>query len=248
MMQPLRTRFKKDIVAEFLPPRRPSDKVVIICSGIPGVPKKPDLLEFFAKKKFWVFFPRYRGTWESGGKFLAKGLDIDIKDIIEALPRGFKSLEDGKKFKVKPSKIYLIGGSFGGPAMLLLSGDPRVSKVIAFAPVVDWLAPSRAERTEWLGKFIKNAFGQAYRFTQKDWGKLSKGKFYNPAYQLDKINGKKIQIIHARDDQSVLWRPVAKFAKKTGCKLWLLKSGGHLSTSLIMQPRFWKKSKKFLKN
>ena len=32
----------------------------------------------------------------------------------------------------------MIGGSFGGAAALLASLDPRVKKVIANCPVVDW--------------------------------------------------------------------------------------------------------------
>lgn len=247
-MQTLRTRFKKDIVAEFVPPRRPSGRAVILCPGAPSVPKNPKLLEFFAKKKFWVFFPRYRGTWESGGRFLAKGLDTNIKDVIEALPKGFKSLLDGKKYKVKPSKIYLIGSSFGGPAMLLLSKDPRVKKIIAFSPVVDWLAKSRAEPLPKLSQFMAQGFGSGYRVAKGAWKKLAGGKFYNPAGNLEKIDGKKIFIIQARDDRSVLFGPVKKFAAKTHCQLWLLKSGGHLSASLIMRPRFWKKCNHFLKN
>ena len=64
-----RTRFAKDIVTEFFPPARKTkrQKVVIICGGMPGMPGSSYLLEFFSKKGFWVFNPRYRGTWESGG-------------------------------------------------------------------------------------------------------------------------------------------------------------------------------------
>ncbi len=66
-MYTLRTRFAKDIVCEFLPPSRPQklDKVVILADGMPSVPSKKSVLEYFSKKGFWVFHPRYRGAWES---------------------------------------------------------------------------------------------------------------------------------------------------------------------------------------
>src|SRR3989344_271631 len=130
-MHTLRTRFKKEIVTEFLPPRKKSSKVIILCSGMPSVPYKPDLMEFFSKKGYWVFYPRYRGSWESGGQFLKISPHQDIIDVIDSLPKGFKDAWGGKIYKVRPSKICLFGGSFGGPAAILASLDKRVNKVIA---------------------------------------------------------------------------------------------------------------------
>src|SRR3989344_5961071 len=66
-MQTFHTFFKKEIFAEFMVPLRPSQKVVLICSGVPGVPTKRSLMEFFARKGYWAFHIRYRGSWESKG-------------------------------------------------------------------------------------------------------------------------------------------------------------------------------------
>ena len=110
----LRTRFKKEIVAEFVPPSRHSRKAIIFCGGMPGIPAKKELLLFFAKKNYWIFFPRYRGSWESGGSFLKLSPEQDILDIIDGLPRGFRDLWSGKTMRVKPEKVYLFGSSFGG--------------------------------------------------------------------------------------------------------------------------------------
>ena len=51
-----RTRFKKEIVAEFLPPTRPrkNQKLIILCDGMPSIPRKQALSDFFAGKGFWV--------------------------------------------------------------------------------------------------------------------------------------------------------------------------------------------------
>ena len=247
-MHALRTRFKKEIVAEFLPPRKKSGKVIILCSGMPSVPSKPELMEFFSKKGFWVFYPRYRGTWESGGEFLKISPEKDILGIISQLPRGFKDLWSNKVYKVRPSRLYLFGGSFGGPAAILASLNSRVDKVIAVSPIVDWRAKNKKEPLDWFGKFVKLAFGEAIRFSKTDWNKLKNGKFYNPASVAQKNDGKKIFIIHAKDDEVVNYKQVEKFAKKTNSRLLLLKRGGHLSLSILMQPKFFKKINKFLKS
>ncbi|MDO8516436.1 MAG: alpha/beta fold hydrolase [bacterium] len=253
-MHALRGRFKKDIVAEFMVPKhlpRPSHrragKVVILCDGMPTAWGSKPILNFFAKKGYWVFHPRYRGTWESGGKFLRHSPEKDILDVIDQLPRGFRDAWSGKKYRVKPEKIYIIGSSFGGAATLLASRDKRVTRVVAISPVTDWSVRSKAEPLPWLAKVTHEAFGEGYRGAQKDWKRLGKGNFYNPMSYADKIPGSKIMMIHAKDDESISWKPSAHFAKKTGAQLWLLKRGGHMGLGLVMQLRFWKKIRVFLK-
>src|SRR6516165_4342518 len=45
-----RTRFMQQIVAEFLPPARPqrTQKLIILCDGMPSIPRKQPLMEFLA--------------------------------------------------------------------------------------------------------------------------------------------------------------------------------------------------------
>jgi pimeloyl-ACP methyl ester carboxylesterase len=258
----LRTRFEKDIVAEFLPPARlpkfcpakfgrprktKRQKVVIICDGVPSVPTKRDLVTFFSKKGFWAIYPRYRGTWESDGVFLRKSLEEDVLDVIDALPKGFVSLWDEKKYKVVPDDIFIVASSFGGPAGILASRDPRVTKVVAVSPVVDWRAPSKAEPMDFFMKFIREAFGNGYRFGKKEEAKLRTGKFYSPVCHTKEIDGSKLLIFHAKDDESVRWNEVAKFARDIGANIKLFKKGGHLKSGHIV-PKYWKQIAKFFVN
>jgi hypothetical protein len=245
-----RTRFKKEIVAEFLPPARPTkrQRVVIICDGAPSVPSKRELLTFFSRKGFWAIHFRYRGSWESDGVFLRRSPEQDVLDIIDSLPRGFTSFGDGKKYRVRPDEIILIAGSFGGPAGILASRDPRVTKVICVSPVVDWkpMVHSKAEPLAEVEQFIHDAFGNGYRFSSREWAKLATGKFYNPVAHATEIDGSKLLIFHARDDDSVRWNEVAKFAGATGATLKLSARGGHLSSKHIVQKE-WKRIAAFLK-
>jgi alpha-beta hydrolase superfamily lysophospholipase len=260
-MHILRARFKKEIVCEFLPPsplanrrtgrgksRQKSNRVIILAGGMPTVPSKKETIIFLAQKGYWVFFPRYRGTWESGGHFLSISPHRDILDIINQLPRGFADIFSQRKYKVSAKEIYILCSSFGGSAGLLASLDKRVNKVFAFSPVVDWQTPSKAEPLDWLYAFTREAFGNGYRITKSSWNKLKSGKFYNPAYHAEQIDGSKIFIIHAKDDNTVSWQSVKKFAKKTNSRLLLLGRGDHLSTSNIMKPMYWKRFQKFIKS
>ena len=245
-----RTRFKKEIVAEFLPPIRPlkRQKVIILCDGMPSMPGKQQLMAFLAAKGYWVFYPRYRGSWESGGKFLQQSPHKDILDVIDELPKGVRELAFGQRFALSPDAIFVIGGSFGGAAAILASLDERVKKVIANCPVVDWGILATEERLETsnpnYAAYIREAFGNGYRLSDSNWRKLHGGRFYNPAHHVQEINAAKIMMFHAKDDPYVPYKSVENFADRTGVKLNLFARGGHLSTEMIVQ-KYWARIKKF---
>jgi hypothetical protein len=52
-----RTRFKRQIVTEFLPPARAGtkQKVILLCDGMPSIPRKQPLADFLAAKGYWAF-------------------------------------------------------------------------------------------------------------------------------------------------------------------------------------------------
>lgn len=245
-----RARFKKEIVAEFMPPVRPrkKEKVIVLCDGMPSMPRKQPLMNFLAGKGYWVFYPRYRGSWESDGRFLEKSPHLDILDVIGELPKGICELAFGQRFALSPDEIYVIGGSFGGAAAILASLDQRVKKVIANCPVVDWAILRKEEKLETsnpsYAAYIREAFGNGYRLSDADWRKLHGGKFYNPAAHVKEVNPAKIMMFHAKDDPYVPYTTVKKFAEQTGVKLNLFARGGHLSTELIVQ-KYWAKIRKF---
>lgn len=248
----LRTRFKRRIVAEFLPPvgGRKEQRVIILCDGMPSIPRKQPLMEFLAGKGYWVFYPRYWGAWESGGEFLERSPHLDILDVIDALPRGFRELAFGQPFKVSPDEVFVIGGSFGGAAAILSSLDQRVKRAIANCPVVDWAILAEAEKAETSNRsyaaYIREAFGHGYRLSDRNWRKLRSGKFYNPAYHAKEIDPEKVMMFHAKDDPNVPYKSVSNFAKRTGVKLNTFERGGHLSTDFIVR-KYWQRIEKFFK-
>jgi pimeloyl-ACP methyl ester carboxylesterase len=246
-----RTRFKKEIVAEFLPPARSSkqQKAIILCDGMPSIPRKQALVEYLSGQGYWVFYPRWRGAWESGGQFLERSPHLDILDIIDELPKGIQELAFGRTFTCSPDKIFVIGGSFGGAAAILCSLDRRITKVIANCPVVDWAILRKEQKKETSNRsysaYIRAAFGNGYRLSAKNWNKLHGGVFYNPAHHLTELTPSKILIFHAKDDPYIPWRIVDRFAKRAGIRLKLLPRGGHLRTEYIVQT-YWRQIKTFL--
>ena len=246
-----RTKFATEILTEFTPPSRmlKKQKVIIYCDGMPSNPRKQGLCKLFAKKGYWVFYPRYRGAWESGGSFLDKSPAADISDIIDGLQKPFKEAAFGKIFSFKPDEIFVIGGSFGGCTALMASLDVRVKKVVANCPVVDWTVQKKTEKAETSNKsypaYLQDAFGNGYRLEAKNWSKLYKGNFFNPMHHIKEMDGNKIMVFHAKDDPYIPYKSVVKFAKKTKSNLKLLARGGHISTEWVIN-KYWKRIKEFL--
>jgi len=245
-----RTRFKQQIVAEFLPPSRPqkAQKVIILCDGMPSIPHKQPLMEFLAGKGFWVLYPRYRGAWESSGQFLEKSPHEDILDILDELPKELEEIAFRRRFRLSPDQVFVIGGSFGGAAAILTSLDPRVKRAVANCPVVDWAILDRSEPRETSQEnyvdYIREAFGNGYRISHANWQKLRNGSFYNPWHFRDRVMPSKILMIHAQDDRNVPYEDSRRFAEYTEVTLKSLKRGGHISTDYVIR-RFWPQIKKF---
>ncbi len=264
-----RARFKGEILAGFLPPARTAEgkvrkersrrgreataekeRAIVLCDGMPSIPRKQPLAEFLAARGYWMFYPRYRGAWESGGEFLEHSPHLDILDVIDGLRGEIRELAFGRRFRVRADEIFVIGGSFGGAAAILCSLDDRVKKVIANCPVVDWGILRESEKAETsnpnYAAYIRAAFGMAFRLSDRNWKKLHGGTFFNPIYHADEVTPSKVMMFHAQDDPNVPYKSVVHFAKLTSVKLKLLRRGGHLSTDMVVR-RYWREIEGFLR-
>lgn len=241
-----RARFKGDIIAEFGIPEGGSNKVITLCDGVPTVPSKHILMRFLVKRGFAVFHMRYRGTWESGGEFLKRSPHEDVLDLINEIPKGFTGLWGQEYCKIEPKKIYIFGSSFGGSAALLAASDPRVTKIVVFSPVVDWTEETEEEPFRRFLEEVFEGYKGAYRAADASWEKLEAGAFYNPVQHEGEIPPGKVLIIHARDDTSVAAGPVKAFAERIGCRLIMLRRGGHFGASKATEWLLWWRIRQFL--
>ena len=233
----LRTRLKGGIVSEFLPPVRKSNKVIVLCGGMPSYPAAKDLMFTLSNLGYWVFLFRYRGSWESEGQMFLQSPQLDVIHVIDSLQSGFVDLWTQKKYSVSKPEIYLIGSSFGGATAILASLDKRVKKVFALSPVIDWRQESELEPVSFLESFTRQAFGQGYRFHKDGWEKIRNGRFFNPITVIKKVDGRKIYLVHSRDDVVVPIQPAIQFSRISGCKMKIFRSGGHLGFSGIDKKR-----------
>ena len=185
------------------------------------------------------------------GEFLKQSPEQDLKDIIDELPKGLRESAFGQRFKLTPDEIFVIGGSFGGAAAILGSLDPRVKKVVANCPVVDWTILDQEQLKETSNPsypaYLREAFGNAYRLKEKNWNKLRSGMFFNPAFEIKRLAAEKILLFHAKDDPYIPWQSVRRFAQAAGISLNLLPRGGHLKTEETVT-RHWPEIERFFRN
>jgi len=104
---------------------------VILCHGFPG--NDGDVFglgERLAEEGFNALAFNYRGSWGSGGVFKDTN---SLEDVVSAI-RYVKSSFVVKEFNVDPSRIALIGYSYGGGMALLGSlSDASVKRVVNLA-------------------------------------------------------------------------------------------------------------------
>jgi alpha-beta hydrolase superfamily lysophospholipase len=223
------------IIAEFLEPKHPSNKVAFVCDGLPSLPSKKPLVKWLSKLGFWTFHIRYRGAWESEGRFLDHDPSEDVLEVLTNLSKGFTSIWDNAEFQITPEKVVVVGSSLGGTTALMASLDKRVDKVVALAPVIDWTDETGEEPMDWLEQLLIKGWPEAFRFDHEDWMRLTRGEFFQPQAVQDKFDAAKMFVIHAQDDTVVSIGPTRDFVEKIGCKHKFLRRGDHLSSSRVLK-------------
>ena len=176
-----RARFKREILAEFLPPAHAERETGAgIEERARGGSKKERVMKCcamgclrFRANSHWRSFCRRTGIGcfiraigghgKVGGAFLERSPHLDILDVIDGLRGEIRELAFGQRFRVRADELFVIGGSFGGAAAILCSLDERVKKVIANCPVVDWGILRESEKAETsnpnYAAYIRAAFG-----------------------------------------------------------------------------------------
>ena len=234
------------IICDFvLAPR--SKKVLLLFPGMPGYPRQDRLLFFLAKNGYNAFLIKQRGVYESSGELFTISPIKDIEEVMRGIEKGFTDVWTGEKHNITNPKYFLIGSSFGGWTGSLAGMMKKIKKIVLFAPVTDWRIDSKDEPNDYLYKVIREGYQEGYRFSKKNWDRLVKGDFHNPVKYTDKINGKKILIIHGKRDPIVTYSTSVEFAQKTGAKLIPINTKDHMGMKKSMQKRYWNTIKMHLK-
>ncbi|MFW6282526.1 MAG: alpha/beta hydrolase family protein [Minisyncoccales bacterium] len=253
MTRPLLKAYYGDIFFEFLVHKSPRDSIVIL-SGFPSSNNYKNEMNFLFEKGYNVFYPRYKGNYQSRGFFLNQNIAKEIYNFINELKKGeAKSLWDMeiKRFKIK--NVILFAGSFGGAVACGVSAlDKNISKLVLFAPVWDFNDYENLKGSQDLDKltiFVKRAYSNLYRIKFTSFSKaIFKSKECFPNIYLRKFreNKTKILIFHDPKDTSVPISHTLKMKKKYPFEL-IKHSKGH-TWNVALINKNWKKISKFLKN
>lgn len=237
------------IVYEFLPTNAQCVGTLILCDGLPSVPKQKILMESLASAGFFVVFPRYRGTWESGGEFLKKSPVQDILKIIREVKTGYLvDLFNKEKIRIPSKRIVVLGSSFGGSVALALADNDSVAKIVALSPIVDFVQHGNKKEQNLikLGSFIKTAFGESYRFSISSWRKLVQGRILNPS-RISSNKKENVLICFDSSDSEIDARKIEGFVKENGVASLRSDGLGHLSFSKIQSSKMLSQISEWLK-
>jgi len=225
----------KGIFFDIAIPEETNSEMIILLPGLPEYPLPKELMFKLAARGYHVVAPRYRGTFESKGNFLAKSPAYDILNLIKFLKKQKKILElyNKQSLKVNFNKLIVLGSSFGGSVALHLAGLTKdVDKYIIIAPVIDFKNHGKKYKEQDLknlGRFLKEAFPFLYRFEDKNYRRLLEGKIIPSA--LKGFNTlSEVILIHGKKDDVVSIDNSRFFANKyKNIRLIELEDKGHFS-------------------
>jgi len=236
-----------DIIFEFSLPQE-AKYALILCDGLPSVPKQKELIAFLISKNIAVFYPRYKGTWESGGTFLAESPARDIAELATLIKQGnVTELYSQKTFKLK-GPIHALGSSFGGSVALALADNKDISKIVALSPIIDFKSHNDNNNEQdlyALKNFIHDAFGFGYRFDEQSWDELLQGKVFNPPQTIDSERANDIAVAYGISDTEIDYKKITGYASRNSIRSFSTENIGHLSFSKIPES-LWEKILSFL--
>ncbi len=183
---------------------------VIYCPGLPSSPSYPRLLRQLQEQGMMGVALRYRGSWESDGRFLEESPVKDVQAVIRLLRRGaFTELVSGARISFSVRRIFLIGSSFGGlVALQTLKQTRGVEKAVLLAPVSSMAelgnGPWQEEQHEEHKRMIERAWPQVYRAAAGGFPRLISDELLGSGRAaLSRLRGKELLIFHSRNDRVV---------------------------------------------
>jgi len=250
MKEPILRAYFGGIFFEFIVQDKTADAVIIL-PGFPSGNDFKDLIKFFYNRGYHVFVPRYRGTYQSTGKFLSKNPVDDVISFIKHLEQGnAKSLWDNKKKTFSIKNKIILGIGFGGNiACGVAAKYPVLSHIILAAPIWDFAKHNKngdEQDLKQLAEFVKRAYKNCYRYEFSDIiKKLKKFEETKPEFYMPRLS-LPVLVLHDTNDRFVAFRNskemTSRLAKGTLIEHYL----GHKLSADVLNA-LWKDIDKFIK-
>ncbi|MEM4270740.1 MAG: prolyl oligopeptidase family serine peptidase [Candidatus Pacearchaeota archaeon] len=250
MKEPILRAYYGGIFFEFIVHDKAADAIIIL-PGFPSGNDFKDLIKFFFNQGYHVFVPRYRGTYQSTGKFLSKNPVDDMIMFVKHLGGGSaKSLWDGKKKTFNINRKILVGLGFGGTIALAVAAKyPGFSHLIAVAPIWDFTKHNKDGDEEDLKKiteFVKRAYQNCYRYEFNDIiKKLKKFEEIKPEFYMQHLN-LPVLILHDPNDKFVAFRNSKEMTSRLSKGTLIEHYLGHKLSADVVNA-LWKDIDKFIK-
>ncbi len=213
--KPILKAYYDDMFFEFLVHGREEgwkrDSIVLL-PGFPSSNNYDSEMRYLYSRGFNVFFPRYKGTYQSKGNgksgFLGSNIVQDLKEFISELKKGkAKSLWDNTLVEFSTDgKIILFGGSFSGAVACGLGAvDKDIRKIVLFSPVWDFKKHNESGDEQDLEKFlpfIKRAYKNLYRIGFENLSKkMGEFKECSPEFYLNRLAGNETGVLVFNDPE-----------------------------------------------
>jgi hypothetical protein len=261
--KPILKAYYKDMFFEFLVHGREEGwkrDVIVLLPGFPSSNKYDTEMKLLFQRGFNVFFPRYKGTYQSKGSgksgFLGENIVQDLKEFISELKKGkAKSLWDNNlvEFSVG-GNIIIFGGSFSGAVACGLGAvDKDIRKIVLFSPVWDFKKHNESGDEQDLEKFIgfvKRTYKNLYRIGFENISEeMSKFKECSPEFYLNRLAGNEtgVLVLHDPEDKTVSIKHTFDIIKKHPWIKLIKHSKGHDARNSGLIEERWLDIAEFLK-
>ena len=253
MKKPISSAYYGGIFFDFILHDRTADAAIIL-PNFPSHNSYEKLMKFWFDRGYHVFVPRYRGTYQSNGKFLGKNVAEDMIEFVRNFDKGYiKNLWDGKKKTFKVHKKILIAGGFSGAIACGMAAKSNLfSHLILASPIWDFSSHNSDGNEQDLAaliEFVSKSYKNCYRFSFKNLKRvLGKYKELHPNYYLPRLHDGNFPVLvfHDPNDKNVSFAKTKSVIERMPNVTLIEHYLGHgLSDDLFSV--FWKDVDKFIK-
>ena len=143
-------------------------EAVVLLKGFPSSNDREEEMRLLFQNGYNVFYPCYKGTFQSDGYFLQSDPSATMVEFLEYLQSGSTvNLWDANQVFFQNSGFHLVSGSFGGAVSLAVAQQFDVDSVVLFSPVWNFAEHNETYEEQdiaHLTSFVERAYKHLFRF------------------------------------------------------------------------------------